>query len=205
MISIDHIVLEATDPHAAAKFYREALQLDERVQVRETHESSEGFRGFTMGLDVADPAAADRILAAAGAVGAEILKPAAAQPWGGYSGVIRTPDGAVIKVATSDNKKSDSDATIQRVVLLLGVEHVAVTKEHYVNAGMEIATEAGNKYIEFSPAAGRITLGAYKRDGLAKEFAVAPEGSGSHRMAIVAAGPSLVDPDGFAWESISGA
>jgi catechol 2,3-dioxygenase-like lactoylglutathione lyase family enzyme len=202
MIAIDHIVLEAPDVASATAFYCDTLQLDDRVQVRQAEQPTSGFRGYTLGLDVADAESVDRLLTAAVAAGAETIKAGKKQFWGGYSGVIRTPDGAVVKVATSDNNPTDSAAgTVARVVQLLGVTHVGTTKDFYVEAGLPVAKAFGNKYVEFEPAGGAVTLAIYKRSGLAKEFGVDAEGAGAHRMALGSNGVALTDPDGFVWEA----
>lgn len=202
MISINHVVLEASDADAATAFYRDALKLDDRVQVRRTDQPTSGFRGYTLGLDAADAASVDRLLSAAIAAGAETIKSGKKQFWGGYSGVIRTPDGAVVKVATSDNNQTDMTTnSIARVVLLLGVTHVGKTKDFYTEAGLPVAKAFGSKYVEFEPACGPVTLALYKRSALAKEFGVSSEGSGAHRMALGSNGAALTDPDGFVWEA----
>jgi hypothetical protein len=202
MISIDHLILDSSDPDATAAFYGDALQVDERIQFAQSSAASTGFRGFTIGLDVSDPAQVDALVSAAVQRGATTIKATAAQPWGGYSGVIRTPDGVPLKVATSDSRQHNTGAAlIERVVLLLGVEHVGRSKDFYVEAGLEIATEAGNKYVEFTPGQGAVTLALYQRPGLAKEFGVDPEGEGAHLITIASTGDSLVDLDGFTWAS----
>ncbi len=202
MISIDHVVLEAADPAAAAAFYRDALKLDDRVQVRRAGQPSSGFRGYTLGLDAADTESVDRLLSAAIAAGAETIKPGRKQVWGGYSGVIRTADGAVVKVATSDNDQTDAaSGIVTRVIVLLGVTHVGKTKAFYTEAGLPVAKAFGNKYVEFEPAGGAVTLALYKRSGLAKEFGVSPDGTGAHRMALGSNSAAMTDPDGFVWEA----
>ncbi len=206
MLSINHLSLGTTDRDATAAFYRDALGLDDRVRVHTDQDASSGFRGFTLGLDVSAPGYVDHLTAAAIGAGAVSVKPARRQFWGGYSGVIRTPDGAVVKIATSNRKNPDRSeepalALIERVVLLLGVEHVGRAKDFYVSAGIAVAKAYGNKYVEFEPGSGAVTLGLYKRAGLAKEFGVDPEGHGSHRLSIASNGASLTDPDGFAWQT----
>ncbi len=207
MLTINHLSLGTTDPDTAAAFYRDALGLDGRVRVHADQDPSSGFRGFTLGLDAPEPEHVDRLVAAAIDAGAETVKPARKQFWGGYSGVIRTPDDTVVKIATSDQRNPDrrniraASTPIERVVLLLGVKHVGRAKDFYVDAGVAVAKAYGNKYVEFEPGSGAVTLGLYKRSGLAKEFGVDPEGHGSHRLTIASDGASLTDPDGFAWQT----
>ncbi|HEY0261048.1 MAG TPA: glyoxalase [Lacisediminihabitans sp.] len=205
MLSINHLSLGTTDPDAAAAFYRGPLGLDDRIRAHADREPSSGFRGFTLGLDVPEPEHVDRLVAAAIDASAESLKPAKRQFWGGYSGVIRTPDGTVVKIATSDQKNpgtslGEGSTAIERIVLLLGVGHVGRARDFYVAAGLAVAKAYGSRYVEFEPGNGAITLGLYKRPGLAKEFGVDPEGNGSHRLIIASNDASLTDPDGFTWQ-----
>lgn len=203
MTSIAHVMLEAPDVDGATRFYSDVLGVGSRVAIRHSDAPTSGFRGFTLGLDVAGPSSVDSRISAALEAGATALKPAEAQPWGGYSGVIQAPDGAIWKVATNSN---DDDGraieNVDRVVLLLGAADVRVSEEFYVERGLTVAKSAGGKYVEFEPGTGAVTLGLYKRSGLAKEFGVSPEGSGAHRLAISADGEPFADPDGFTWEAV---
>lgn len=58
-----------------------------------------GWGGVTLAHNVASTAAVDRLLEDARAAGAEIVRAAAATPWGGYSGVFVDPDGHPWEVA----------------------------------------------------------------------------------------------------------
>jgi catechol 2,3-dioxygenase-like lactoylglutathione lyase family enzyme len=55
MAAIDTISLEVEDAAAAEAFYKEAFELDHVLQVRESHEPTNGFHGFTLSLVVAQP------------------------------------------------------------------------------------------------------------------------------------------------------
>jgi catechol 2,3-dioxygenase-like lactoylglutathione lyase family enzyme len=201
MTSIHHVTLEADDVDRATRFYTEILGVASRVRVRQSDAPTEGFRGFTLGLDLAGPSSVDAIMSAALDAGAATLKAAQPQPWGGYSGVIQAPDGAIWKIATAANEDDgQGESTVERVVLLLGAADVRVTEQFYVERGLAVAKSAGGKYVEFEPGVGVVTLGLYKREGLAKEFGVASEGSGSRRVAIGGDTSAFTDPDGFAWE-----
>lgn len=204
MISIHHVILEAPHAQAAAAFYRDALLLDDRIRLEESDSSTSGFRGFTLGLDVADPSQVDQLVAAAVEHGAVTVKPAQAQQWGGYSGVVQTPDGVVVKVATSGGREHpDGSNPVERVVLLLGVESLGASKEFYTASGLSVEKDFG-RYVEFAQGSGAVTLALYERPGLAGEFGVSPEGSGSHRVMVASTGASFTDPDGFAWTSAGG-
>src|SRR5262249_54927330 len=123
----------------------------------------------------------------------------------GYGGIVRTPDGAIWKVATSA-KKNTGPATreLDDVVLLLGVDDVAASRRFYVEHGLEVAKSFGRKYVEFAAdPAPRGKLALYGRKALAKDANVAPDGTGSHRIAVRSDAGSFTDPDGFAWEPAS--
>jgi uncharacterized glyoxalase superfamily protein PhnB len=201
MTDIAHVTLEVTDQASAEAFYRTVFGPDLPVQVRGSDAPTTGFRGFTVGVDLRGPAAVDDVFARALAAGATAIKPPEAQRWGGYSGVLRAPDGSVWKLATSAAPGAGgADPTIERVVLLLGVADVAASTRAYVDRGFEVAKDYG-QYVELEPGEGAVTLGLYERTGLAAEFGVDPEGSGAHGLAIGVVGGGFVDVDGFAWET----
>ncbi|GLW72796.1 glyoxalase [Kitasatospora phosalacinea] len=201
MADIDSITLDAADPEAAARFYADAFGLDEGLlRLRAATEPSEGFRGFTLALTVPEPADVDSFTASAVAAGATVLKPAAKSLWG-YGAVVQAPDGAIWKLATSA-KKSTGPATrrVAEVVLLIGVADFAATKRYYVERGFTVAKGFGRVYAEFAPGEGRVKLALYRRKALAKDLGVAPEGGGSHRLTVNAAGTeAFTDLDGFRW------
>jgi catechol 2,3-dioxygenase-like lactoylglutathione lyase family enzyme len=204
MPSIESVVLESPDPAAAAAFYDTAFGLGSRLAVRTSEEPSDGFRGFTLSLVVAQPADVDAaLIGAAVDGGATTLKPPAESFWG-FGGVVRAPDGAIWKVASS-KKKDSGPATreIHEAVLLLGVGDVKATKSFYVDHGLKVAKSFRSKYIEFASPSGTVKLALYGRRALAKDAGVPLEGGGSHRMAEVGDVDAFADPDGFAWESAS--
>jgi catechol 2,3-dioxygenase-like lactoylglutathione lyase family enzyme len=86
-------------------------------------------------------------------------------------------------------------------VLLLGVADVKESKRFYADHGLAVAKSFGSKYVEFDAAPGAVKLGLYKRAALARDANVAPDGSGSHRIAIGSDGRAFSDPDGFVWEA----
>lgn len=199
MTNIDSVILDVTDADAAARFYRTAFDLDGQVVPRTSDEPSTGFRGFTLALTVAQPSTVDSLVSTAVEAGATTLKPAAKSMWG-YGAVVQAPDGTIWKVATSA-KKDTGPATrrIDDVVLLLGVADVAASKRFYLDQGFTAAKSFGRMYVEFAAAPGSITLALYRRRALAKTAGVPPEGTGSHRIAIVGDAGAFTDPDGFAW------
>lgn len=201
MTSIDTITLEVADPSAAERFYATAFGLGDRLRVRAAAEPTTGFRGFTLSLTVSRPADVRGLVDAAVDAGATILKPVSRSFWG-YGGVVQAPDGTIWTVATS-TKKDTGPATgkIDAIVLLLGVADVAATKRFYVDRGLPVAKSFGRMYVEFDTAGVKLAL--YRRRALARTAGVAPDGSGSHRIAIGGGAEPYTDPDGFAWETTS--
>lgn len=199
MTSINSIIIEATDPAAAEQFYAAAFGLGSLVQVRATDVPTEGFRGFSASLIVAQPSTVTSLFDSAVAAGATVLKPVAKSMWG-YGGVVRAPDGAIWKVATSAKKETGPAArAVDQIVVLLAADDVVASKRFYVDRGLAVGKSFG-KYVEFAMSESPIKLGLYSRKALAKDAGVAPEGSGSHRLVFVSDSAPFTDHDGFAWE-----
>ena len=199
--AITSVILEGPDPVAAGAFHRAAFGLGTQLRFRASQAPTTGFRGFTLSLVVAQPATVDALVGAALEAGATTIKPVKKGFWG-YGGVVRAPDGTIWKIATSA-KKDTGPATrqIDDIVLLLGVEDVAATKQFYVERGLTVARGFGSKYVEFAAPASHVKLALYKRRALAKDAGVPPEGTGSHRIAITSDAGPFTDLDGFAWEA----
>jgi|GEM_PF-294818 predicted lactoylglutathione lyase len=197
--SIQTVTPEVADPAAANAFYNAAFDLGTRLDLRASHAPTSGFRAFTLSLVVSQPAAVDELVCSAVNAGATPLKPTKKSLWG-YGGVVQAPDGTIWKVATS-SKKNAGPATreIDEIVLLLGVADVAKSKQFYVDRGLEVARSFARAYVEFATT--DIKLALYKRRALAKDAGIFPDGTGSHRMAIVSDAAAFTDPDGFAWEA----
>ena len=201
MAYIESVTLEAADPAAAERFYAEAFGLGTAVRVRASQAPTTGFRGFTLSITVPQPSAVRGFVDAAIAAGARELKPVTKSFWG-YGGVIEAPDGAIWKIATSAKKDNGPDTRqIDQVVLLLGVADVTASKRFYADHGIGVAKSFGRMYVEFDTVSSPIKLALYRHRALAKDAGVAPEGTGSHRIAIGGDIGSFTDPDGFAWES----
>jgi predicted lactoylglutathione lyase len=201
MTSIASVILEGPDPAAADAFYTAAFGLGARVGVRASQTPTTGFRGFTLSLVVSQPSTVDTLIGAALDGEATALKPAKKGLWG-YGGVVRAPDGAIWKVATS-SKKDRGPAThqIDDIVLLLGVADVKASKQFYVDRGLAVKRSFGSKYVEFDAPPSHVKLALYGRGALAKDAGVAPDGTGAHRIAVVSDAGSFDDPDGFTWEA----
>jgi hypothetical protein len=201
MTSIEFLTLEVPEPAAAERFYTDAFGLDGQVRLRAAHEPTSGFRAFTLSLTVAQPAGVRRLVDDAVTAGATVLKPVSKSLWG-YGGVVQAPDGAIWKVATSAKKDSGpASKDFDQVVLLLGAADVAASKQFYVDHGLAVGKSFGRKYVEFDSATSPVKLALYGHRALAKDAGVAPDGSGSHRLAIGGDTGPFTDPDGFAWES----
>lgn len=199
MTAIDHITLEVADPTAATRFYTAVLGSGDHVRVRASETPTTGFRGFTLSLVVSQPSTVDALMDAALEAGGTALKPASKSLWG-YGGVVEAPDGTIVTFASS-SKKDTGPATreIDEIVLQLGVEDVAASKQFYAGRGLAVGRSFGRKYVEFETGAVKLTL--TKRKGLAKVTGVPADGTGSHRVTVGADAGSFADPDGFVWES----
>jgi uncharacterized glyoxalase superfamily protein PhnB len=201
MTSIESITLEVADPTAAKDFYTTAFGLGDQVRLRASEAPTTGFRGFTLSLTVSQPANASALLDAALAAGATALKPATKSLWG-FGGVVQAPDGTIWKVATSAKKDSaPTTRDFDQIVLLLGVADVGASKRFYVDRGLAVGKSFGPMYVEFAAPSSPVKLALYRHRALAKDAGVAPDGSGSHRIAIGGDAGPFTDPDGFAWET----
>ena len=201
MTSIECVTLEVDDPMAAERFYTTAFGLGPEVRLRASEVPTTGFRAFTLSLLVSQPATVDAFVRAAIDAGARSLKQAQKQFWGGYSGVVQAPDGTIWKVASSSKKNTGpAIRKIDGIVLLLGVADFAASKRFYVDHGLAVAKSVARAYVEFAAPSRHIKLGLYKHRALAKDAAVSPDGTGSHRLAIHSEASPFTDPDGFAWE-----
>jgi predicted lactoylglutathione lyase len=198
MTSIQFVTLEVPDPAAADAFYS-AFGVGAHVRVRASDAATSGFRGFALSLVVSQPSTVDSLMRAALDGGATPLKPAKKGFWG-YGGVVRTPDGAIWKVATSSKKNTGPDSRqIDDIVLLLGVADVKASKRFYVDRGLGVERGFGSKYVQFEAPSTQVKLALYGRRALAKDVGVAPDGTGSHRLVIGSAAEAFAEPDGFAW------
>lgn len=201
MTSIESLTLEVPDLAAAREFYATAFGLDGQLDLRLAKAPTDGFRGFTLSLVVSQPSTVDALIGSALDAGATVLKPAKKSMWG-YGGVVQAPDGAIWKVATSAKKDSGpATRAIDEIVLLLGVDDIAASKRFYVERGLAVGKSFPRKYVQFDTPSSPVTLALYGRNALAKDAGVAPDGSGSHRIAIGGGAGSFADPDGFAWEA----
>ncbi|MEV5557846.1 glyoxalase [Nonomuraea wenchangensis] len=202
MTAFTTVTLEVPDPAAASAFY-DAFGLSPYLSLRAAQSPTDGFRGFALSLVVSQPGDVDAFVAAALDAGATTLKPAAKSFWG-YGAVVRAPDGAICKIASSAKKDTAPVARrIGQVALLLGVADVKASKRFYTGRGLAVAKSFGGKYVEFATPSSAVTLALYPRRALAKDSGVPQEGSGSHRLVMGGDAGPFTDPDGFVWEPAS--
>jgi predicted lactoylglutathione lyase len=201
MTGIGRLVIEADDATAAEAFYKEAFELGDVLQVRESREPTSGFRGFTLSLVVAQPSTVDTLVQSALEAGATEVKPVKKSFWG-CGGVVQAPDGTLWKIASS-SKKDTGPVTldIDEVVLLLGVDDVKATKQFYADHGLTVGKSFGSKYVEFDTPGSAAKLALYPRKAAAKDAGVDEAGSGSHRIVLTGSMGPLTDPDGYVWEA----
>jgi len=201
MSGIDHVTIETSDPTATSAFVEAAFGPAVPVRTRASDAPTTGFRGFTLSLVVAQPSTVDAFAATAVEAGATVLKPAKKSFWG-YGAVVQGPDGTIYTLASS-SKKDGGPATreLDEFVLQLGVADVAASKQFYVEHGLEVAKSYGRKYVQFGDESSPVVLALYGRKNLAKTAGVAPEGTGSHRLAVAGKAGTFTDPDGFTWEA----
>lgn len=201
MANIDSVTLEVTDLSTARSFYDAAFDLGDRLHLRETDAPTSGFRGYHLSLISSQPGDVNALFDAAVAAGATALKPVAKSMWG-HGGVVQAPDGAIWKLATSAKKDSAPvSRKVDEIVLLIGADNVPASKKFYVERGLTVGKSFGS-YVDFKMGSSPIGFGLYKRSALAKDGGVAPEGTGSHRIAINSDLGEFTDPDGFAWEPV---
>ena len=201
MATIDSVTLDVPDTGAAQAFYDKAFGLADALTFRQADPPPTGFRGYTLSLVVAQPGTVDALAGTALDAGATTLKPVRRSFWG-YGGVLRAPDGAIWKIASSA-KKDTGPATreIDQLVLLLGVADVKASKRFYEDRGVPVGKSFGGKYVEFDTPGSAVKLALYGRRALAKDAGVDADGDpqAPHGITVVGGLGELTDPDGFGW------
>jgi catechol 2,3-dioxygenase-like lactoylglutathione lyase family enzyme len=202
MVSITSLTLEVADTATASRFYSDAFGDGVPLGFRPSDAATDGFRGFTISLTVAQPANVHALYDSAIAAGATVLKPVTKSMWG-HGGTFRAPDGAIWNIATSATKDVGPGVREwEHVVLLVGADDVAASKRFYTERGLATGKSFGS-YVEFELPGSPVGFGLYKRRALAKSAGVSEQGTGSHRLAIAGDIGAAVDPDGFVWEPAS--
>jgi predicted lactoylglutathione lyase len=201
-VTIDALVIEATDPAATEAFLDAAFGLGDVVRVRRSEAPTSGFRGYTISLVVSQPSTVDALVRSALDAGATEVKSVRKSLWG-YGGVLQAPDGTLWKVVTQSKKDTGpASREVDEVVLLLGVEDVKASRRFYEDRGLAVGKSFGGKYAELDTGS-RVKLALYPRKAAAKDAGVPAEGSGSHRIVVRGSAAAFTDPDGYAWESES--
>jgi catechol 2,3-dioxygenase-like lactoylglutathione lyase family enzyme len=161
-----------------ALYRREDLAGDAGVRA-----DGSGFRGVTLSYITDSADQVDAVIARAAAAGGAVTKPAKRALWGGYSGVVADPDGHLWKVATSKApprfRRRPADVTPappQETIVTVGVADIKVTKAFYEALGLPV-DKSYAKFVSFNPK-GSSGLGLYRRNDLADDAGVAPEGTG---------------------------
>jgi predicted lactoylglutathione lyase len=150
--------------------------------------ASTGFRGFTLSYIVDSAHVVDQILDQAARCGGTVSKPPKNAVWG-YSAYITDPDGYLWKIASSKRRpllarKANTPRTQevvkpQEVPLTIGVADMKLSKAFYEEGiGLPVKKAYGTKFVMFSGDGGSSDLGMYKREALADDAAVEPDGGG---------------------------
>jgi catechol 2,3-dioxygenase-like lactoylglutathione lyase family enzyme len=155
---------------------------------------SAGFRAFTLSFIVDTADGVDQVLERAAEHGGVVSKPPKNAVWG-YSAYVTDPDGYLWKVASSKRRpllarkgpSADNGKVIapKEVPITIGVADMRRAKEFYeAGLGLPVKKAYGTKFVMFGNGDGGADLGMYKREALADDAAVQPEGSGFHGFSI---------------------
>jgi uncharacterized protein len=156
-------------------------------------EQTTGFRGFTLSYIVESADSVDEVLARAELHGGAISKPPKNALWG-YSAYVTDPSGYLWKVASSKRRPliarnvpsvvNGRAIEAQHVPITIGVADMKAAKGFYKD-GLGLPMEKDyRKFVMFSGVDGTSDLGMYKRDALADDAAVNPDGSGFRGFSI---------------------
>jgi catechol 2,3-dioxygenase-like lactoylglutathione lyase family enzyme len=166
----------------------EAVAHDAGVDAR-----SSGFRAFTLSYIVESADDVNHVLNRAERHGGTISKTPKSAFWG-YSAYVTDPSGYLWKIASTKRRPlfgKESAANNARVIkpqevpVTIGVADMKRSKDFYENGlGLPVKKSFGNKFVMFEGVDGTSDLGMYKREALADDAAVEPEGSGFHGFSI---------------------
>ncbi len=156
---------------------------------------SSGFRAFTLSYIVDSADAVDELLERAERHGGRISKPPKNAVWG-YSAYVTDPSGYLWKIASSKRRpllgrrgsavgNGNTPITPKEVPITIGVADMRRSKEFYADGvGLPVKKAYGNKFVMFGGDSGASDLGMYKREALADDAAVEPQGSGFHGFSL---------------------
>jgi catechol 2,3-dioxygenase-like lactoylglutathione lyase family enzyme len=155
---------------------------------------SRGFRAFTLSYILESADDVDRILTQAERHGGSVSKAPKNAVWG-YSAYVTDPSGYLWKIASSKRhpllgrkQVVTSNGHVvrpQEVPITIGVADMKRAKEFYREGlGLSVKKAFGNKFVMFSGEDGCSDLGMYKREALAQDAAVSPQGSGFRGFSV---------------------
>jgi catechol 2,3-dioxygenase-like lactoylglutathione lyase family enzyme len=196
---------------------------------------SRGFRGFTLSYIVDTAEAVDDVLAGAERHGGVVSKPPKSALWG-YSAYVTDPSGHLWKIASAKRRPllargrreaPNGPVEPSEVPLTIGVADMDRAKAFYRDAlGLPVKKDY-RKFVMFEGVDGTSPLGMYRREALADDAAVAPDGGGFHGFTLTRAagsrsdaeavleraaragasiardGSGFADPDGNVWRVVS--
>jgi|SRR5947209_8426002 len=150
--------------------------------------SSTGFRAFTLSYILESAVEVDAVLARVERHGGRISKPPKNAFWG-YSAYVTDPGGYLWKIASSkrhpllgrrETPASNGQPIKPREVpITIGVADMKRAKQFYEEGlGLPVKKAFGSKFVMFGGDDGTSDLGMYKREALADDAAVPPDGSG---------------------------
>jgi uncharacterized protein len=153
-----------------------------------------GFRAFTLSYILESADDVDRILSRLERHGGRVSKTPKNAVWG-YSAYVTDPSGYLWKIASSKrrpllgrNERATNNGHAikpQEVPITIGVADMRRAKAFYEDGlGLPVKKAFGSKFVMFSGEGGTSDLGMYRREALAKDAAVQPEGSGFHGFSI---------------------
>lgn len=167
--------------------------------------SSSGFRAFTLSYILESADEVDQVLVGVQRHGGRVSKAPKSALWG-YSAYVTDPSGYLWKIASPKRRPplGGKDSPVgnghvvkpQEVPITIGVADMKQSKAFYKDGlGLPVKKSFGNKFVMFRGDDGTSDLGMYKREALAGDAAVEPEGDGFHGFSLtcVVESPELVD------------
>jgi catechol 2,3-dioxygenase-like lactoylglutathione lyase family enzyme len=165
--------------------------------------ATHGFRAFTLSYIVEAADDGDLVLAHTEQHGGRVSKPPKSALWG-YSAYVTDPSGYLWKVASTKRRpllgRGEPGANNGRVVkpqevpITIGVADMKRSRRFYEETvGLPVKKAFGSKFVMFEGCDGTSDLGMYKREALADDAAVQPDGSGFHGFSLTAV---VESPDG---------
>lgn len=202
-ISLDSFTVHCTDITRAADFYENVfaasvdrhgdvidvdLQGVGRLRLAEGHGADTTFPGFVITYILGQPSEVRTVMDAVARHGAQVLKPVKKALFGSFSGAIRSPDGAIWKLAADSGKDTAPPAAHPRpteATLILGVADPKATKAFYAALGMQTDRDYGSKYIDFQPVDGAARLCLMQSPVLAKDVGLTDDSAGASPITLI--------------------